>query len=113
MTQRSCTIFTSLPTLTAPGGVIANGTQNVTLYCICVEDNIAVGPTTWFFNGAEVTLTQDDGNSNPYSRNNVPSPLIIPSFISGNDGNYSCETQGNFISSPNNTIILTLPSKCN
>ena len=68
---------------------IPNGTQNVILYCICTRNNIAVGPTTWFINDAEVILTQASGD-NPYFRNNVPSPLIIPSFTATSVGTYRC-----------------------
>ena len=103
--QRTCTIIsTSLPTVTTPSGVIANGTQNVILYCICMDDNVAVGPTEWLFNGIKVTLTTASGN-NPYARNNVPGPLIIPSFVTGNDGTYQC---GSGDSSQEDTITLTL-----
>ena len=94
--------------MTTPGGVITNGTQNVILYCICTIANVAVGPTRWLFNGDQVTLTEDDGSGSPYSRDNVPSPLIIPSFITGNDGIYRCESDGNIISTPDDTITLAL-----
>ena len=105
--DRSCNIIsTSLPAVTIPGGVITSGTQNVILYCVCVQDNVAVGPTLWFFNGVRVNHTEDDGSSAPYSRNNVPSPLIIPSFVTGNDGTYHCGSEGNIIPTPNDTITL-------
>ena len=81
---------TSLPTVTAAGGVIASGTQNVILYCICNRSNIAVGPTYWYSNGVLVTVTEDDGSGNPYYRDNVPSPLIIPSFVAPHNGTYIC-----------------------
>ena len=107
--QRTCTIIsTSLPTVTTPSGVIASGTQNVTLYCICMEDNVAVGPTTWNFNGTDVTLTEDDGSGNPYSRNNVPGPLIIPSFVTGTIGTYHCRSATASVPSSGDTITLTL-----
>ena len=111
-----CNIMsTNLPTVTAAGGVIANGTQNVILYCICMrsDSNIAVGRTFWFFNGVLITLTQDDGSGNPYSRDNVPSTLTIPSFISPHDGNYSCGHANYFssVSSLGDNISLTLSGK--
>ena len=107
---RTCTIIsTSLPTVTTPSGVIASGTQNVILYCVCMEDNVAVGPTTWSFNGTEVTLTEDDGSGNPYARNNVPGPLIIPSFVTGTVGTYQCRATTISVPSPGDTITLTLP----
>ena len=68
---------------------ISSGTQNVILYCICRRSNVAVGPTTWFINNSELTRTTADGN-NPYYRNNVPSPLIIPSFTATRAGTYRC-----------------------
>ena len=110
----NCSIVsTNLPNLTAGGGVIANGTQNVILYCICVRVNsfVTVALTTWFFNGAQITLNQDDGSGNPYSRNNVPSTLIIPSFVTPHDGNYSCAPNNNFnkVATLGDTITLTLP----
>ena len=107
---RTCTIIsTSLPTVTTPSGVIASGTQNVILYCICNSTNIAVGPTFWFFNDVRVTLTQDNGSGNPYARSDsVPGPLIIPSFFTDSVGTYRCRSDGNFISSPGDRITLTV-----
>ena len=98
--------------MTTPGGVITNGTQNVILYCICTVDNIAVGPTVWFFNDTQVTLTEGDGSGAPYSRDNVPSPLIIPSFVTGNDGTYRCESNGNILPTSDDTITLALLGIC-
>ena len=73
---------------------ISSGTQNVILYCICIRYYVAVGPTIWFINGTEVPRTQASGND-PYSRNNVPAPLIIPSFTPTHVGTYGCENFGN------------------
>ena len=106
--QRTCNInSTSLPTLTTPSGMIANGTEDVILYCICVIDNIAVGPTIWFFNNILITATQANGND-PYYRNNVPSPFIIPLFSTSNVGTYRCESVGS-TSAPGDSITIMLP----
>ena len=106
-------VSTNFPSVTAAGGVIANGTQNVILYCICMRVNsiVTVGLTRWFFNGALITLNQDDGSGNPYSRNNVPSTLTIPSFVTPHDGNYSCAHSDSFseVATRGDTITLTLP----
>ena len=107
--ETNCNIIsTSLPTVTATGGVIPNGTQNVILYCICTRNtSVAVGPTMWYFNGAPVNLSEtDEIDGNPYYRNNVPSPLIIPYFVAPHDGTYSCERYTN---ESRDTITLTLP----
>ena len=109
-------ISTNLPTVTAAGGVIAIGTQNVILYCICMRVNsiVTVGLTSWFFNGDLITLTQDDGSGNPYSRNNVPSTLIIPSFVTPHNGSYSCAHRADFneVETLGDTITLTLTGIC-
>ena len=78
------------------------GTQNVILYCICRRNNVAVGPVTWFIGGIAVTRTTASGN-NPYSRDNVPTPLIIPSFTSTSVGMYGCASNAD---TPNVTIDL-------
>ena len=67
---------------------IPNGTQNVILYCICTRGGVAVGPTVWSFNDSEL-MNQANGD-NPYYRNNVPAPLIIPSFTAIRAGMYTC-----------------------
>ena len=106
---RICNIIsTSLPTLTTPNGVIANGTEDVILYCTCMQSGVAVGPTEWSFNSALVTTTQANG-TNPYYRDNVPSPLIIPLFVTGNDGTYRCGSDINIGATSDNIITLTLP----
>ena len=94
--MRTCTIYS--PNVTTNGVImdIPNGTQNVILYCICRRNNVAVGPATWFINGTTVTRTTASEN-NPYTRDNVPSPLIIPSFTATYAGTYGC--QNNFFAS--------------
>ena len=88
---------------------IPNGTQNVILYCICMRNNVAVGPTTWSFNNDVELMTQASGD-NPYYRNNVPSPLIIPSFSATRVGTYGC---GSLTNGPSVTIDLALLGMCN
>ena len=106
-------VSTNLPNVTAAGGIIANGTQNVILYCVCMRVNsvVTVGSAFWFFNGALITLTQDNGSGNPYSRDNVPSTLTIPFFVAPHDGNYSCGPHYFFskVATHGDTITLTLP----
>ena len=107
--ERSCTIYS--PSLTTNGGMmdIPSGTQNVILYCICRRANVAVGPTTWFINGTEVTRTTAGQNNDPYSRNNVPSPLIIPSFTGTSAGTYGCQ---NIAMAQRVTIDLAISGMC-
>ena len=70
-------------------------------------DSVAVGPTYWFFGDTYVTATQANGN-NPYYRNNVPSPLIIPLFAAAYVGTYRCESYKS-TPSPDDSITLNLP----
>ena len=83
---------------------IFSGTQNVILYCICrrMNTNLTVGPTYWFIDGTAVNRNTSDG-VNPYSRNNVPAPLIIPSFTEASAGTYGCSENTN---APRVTINL-------
>ena len=83
---------------------IPSGTQNIILYCICRKTNVAVGPGTWFINGTRVTDTTANGN-NPYSRDNVPAPLIIPSVTSTSAGTYGC---GSLVNTPTVTIDFVI-----
>ena len=82
---------------------IPSGTQNVILYCICTRNtNVAIGPTIWSFNGAE--LMTEASRDNPYYRNNVPAPLIIPSFTATHGGTYRCTSVDAMV-----TIVLAIP----
>ena len=98
---------------------IPYGTQNVILYCICTRNDssnrpVAVGPIEWFINGSAITATTASGN-NPYYRNNVPSPLIIPLFTDARAGTYGC---GGLIATntpitPSISIDLATSGMCN
>ena len=105
-TSRVCRIYS--PSLTTNGGMIdiLNGTQNVILYCICTRNDIAVGPAIWSF-GSTAVPTTASGN-NPYSRVNVPAPLIIPSFTASHGGTYRCDNL-----EWHATIDLALSRMCN
>ena len=92
--------------MATPSGMIVNGTEDVILYCICMIDNVAVGPTRWFFNTTEVTDSPNGNNS--YFRNNVPSPLIIPIFGTSNVGTYRCESDSTTLTPDDDRITLTL-----
>ena len=106
--DRICTIYS--PNVTTNGAMmhIPSGTQNVTLYCICRRNNVAVGPTTWFIDGAQVTRTTANVD-NPYTRKNVPSPLIIPLFTATRAGTYGCGSElPDPPTTPNVTIDLAI-----
>ena len=109
--HRICNIY--LPNLTTTGVmIIPSGTQNVTLYCMCRRTNVAVGPGKWLINGTGVTRTTASGN-NTYTRDNVPAPLIIPSFTASHVGTYTCTSDTLHNTVDTSTIDLVLPGMCN
>ena len=102
--------------MTTDGGVIIDGTQNVIMYCLCMRNNIVVGGARWFFpNGDRVRIQSPSRPGSPYFINNIPTPLIIPSFVHPYDGTYSCgpSTDFNRVLSEGDTITLTLASMNN
>ena len=113
----TCTIVsTNLPGLTTAGGPVINGTENLIIYCICMRksesDIVAVGPTIWSRDNGQVTLTTtDETDGNPYYRNTVPSPLIIPSFTATHVDTYRCRSgsPGDIV---DDVIILTAQGMC-
>ena len=88
------------------------------IYCICMRgsNNVGVGPTIWSRSNGQVTLTTtDETDGNPYYRNNVPSPLIIPSFNATHADTYRCRS-GSFRVAGEKidaTITLTVQGMCN
>ena len=67
-----------------------------------------MGPARWF-DGNNAVPTTASGN-NPYTRDNVPSPLIIPLFDATHAGTYGCDSDGN---TPRVTIELAISGMCN
>ena len=106
-------ISTSFTTLTADGGALLNGTRNVIIYCLCTRNGVAVGGTSisWFLDGTRIRRTQADGTNNPYSRNTVPTQLVIPSFVSSSAGIYYCGPTI-FFNNAMSSISLNLTGTC-
>ena len=92
--SRTCAIYsTSLTSMTVTSGSITcgrivSGATNVILYCICTINDVAVGPVTWHEGNQMVGL--NGGSDNPYTRDNVPTPLIFSSFTATEAGTYQC-----------------------
>ena len=91
----------------------------MTIYCICVRgnDSVAVGPIIWSRSNGQLTLAKtNETDINPYYRNNVPSPLIIPSFNVTHADTYHCRSgsiPGNGKTNVNDTIDLSAQGMCN
>ena len=62
-----------------------------------------MGPATWFIDSTAVATTAN-GN-NPYTRDNIPSSLIIPLFNATYAGTYGCASLS---STPSVTINLAI-----
>ena len=113
----NCTIIsTSLTTLTTDGGVLVNGTQNVTIYCLCMLGDVVMDGARWFFPDSSQVRVQahaDYQPGGPYYLNILPTPLIIPNFINPYDGTYRCGPSSSFDNAVlfGDSITLTLGGK--
>ena len=94
--QGACTITAVNPTtLTAAGGVLANGTENVTIRCNCTDGNgIVVDPVRWYYpTGSKVRHSTRVSPGQPYRRKDPDEAnvlLLIPTFSDFYDGIYTC-----------------------
>ena len=71
-----------------------------------------MGPAIWFIDGTAVTTTAS--GDNPYTRDNVPSPLIIPLFTATHAGTYGCGSDVlNSPTAPSVIIDLAIAGMCN
>ena len=98
--QASCTVTPISPTtLTAAGGVLPNGTENVMIRCTCSEDDGSVIITVRWY-GPDGIIPRN-GNSDfiagaPHhirasgDTDNRNITLVIPTFTDSYDGNYTC-----------------------
>ena len=114
---QSCDIKAVKPAnLTSDGGVLNNGTRDVTIECRCMNrKNKLINGIKWFFqNGSQVLNISSVPTDAPYlmTRNNERvAILIIPLFNDTYKGNYTCGKGKSLpIGSPNTTIQL-LPGK--
>ena len=118
--QASCTVTPISPTtLTAAGGVLPNGTENVMIRCNCSDDDGSViTPVKWYdpdggrifrlgtkyFIAGAPHFTRPSGDDD---NRNVT--LVIPTFNDSYDGNYTCgrRSSGNLVS-PMTAVSLTI-----
>ena len=116
--QASCTVTPISPTtLTAAGGVLPNGTENVMIRCNCSEDDGSViTRTRWYgpdgiiprFDTADYIAgaphhIRASGNDN----RNIT--LVIPTFNDSYDGNYTCgRRSGDGLVLPITAVSLTI-----
>ena len=118
--QGSCTITPINPTtLTAAGGVIPNGTENVMIRCSCSEyDGSVITSVRWYKpDGNIVPRSETDSfiaGAPHYTRpsgdsDNRNVTLVIPTFNDSYDGNYICgrRSSGNLVP-PITAVSLTI-----
>ena len=119
--QGGCTITPINPTtLTAAGGVLANGTVNVMIQCNCTnDDGTVVNPVRWYEpDGTRLTVNAHSkyvAGTPYYSRepDNTKITLVIPTFTDSNDGIYTCGGRINRgpPGRPNALVNLTIGGK--
>ena len=99
--QASCTITPISPTtLTAAGGVLPNGTENVMIRCTCSEDDGSVITTVRWHNPDGSIVPRIRANNfidgTPHytrasgDRDNRNITLVISTFSDSNVGTYTC-----------------------
>ena len=99
--QGNCTVSPINPTtLTAAGGVLPDGTENVMIRCNCSEDDgTVITNVRWYDPEGNRINRVDPGDKIPstpyYTRpsdhgNNRNVTLVIPTFNDAHDGNYIC-----------------------
>ena len=119
--QGGCTITLINPTtLTAAGGILASGTENVMIKCNCTDDDgMVVGRVRWYDpDGTRLLINTQHGyiNGTPYFRkapNNVNILLVIPTFNDSYYGTYTCGRRSASlpVGAPNATVKLTISGK--
>ena len=119
--QGECTITPINPTtLTAAGGLLANGTVNVMIQCNCTDDDgMVVNRVRWYDpDGTRVLINTHKSYvaDTPYFRrapDNTNIILVIPTFNDTYDGTYICGRRSGSlpVGAPSATVELTVNGK--
>ena len=107
LSAQKCSITPVNPTdLTSTGGVLKDGTKNVTVECKCNDgSNNSISDIKWLTLNNQ--YLQNNTSSIPYSnpsRGQKVATLLIPVFNYIYEGNYTCHPNGR--ESPMSTIQL-------
>ena len=113
--MEECTITPlNSTTLTADGGALASGTENVMIQCNCTVNNDSAKIRWYNPDGSQIFYSQHKNyvNGTPYFMQNNNSTtnitLIIPTFNDSYDGTYNCGRKVNttaFIR-PSTAVVL-------
>ena len=118
--QGTCTVTPLNPiTLTAAGGVLVDGTENVMIQCNCSDDVGAVlQPIRWFDLKGNIILTTAHRRyvtGTPYfdkRPDDTNVVLVIPTFNDSYDGTYTCGVGNDYPPGAlNATVNLTIGGK--
>ena len=119
--QGECTITPINPTtLTAAGGVLASGTENVMIKCNCTDDNGTVTDIIRWYDPDNNRLLGSTNSryaaGTPYYRrapDDTNIILVIPTFNDSYDGIYTCGRKQNIGPPwpPNAAVILAIVGK--
>ena len=116
--QEECTITPLNPinALTATGGTLASGTENVMIQCSCTTNNDD-DIVRWYDPGGFRLFRSDHVHFNPdiphYTRlenSDMNVILVIPTFNDTYDGTYYCGIRVNITTfrAPNVSVVLTI-----
>ena len=118
--QGTCTVTPLNPiTLTAAGGVLVDGTENVTIQCNC-SDGVGgvLQPIRWYdpdVTRLVATIHRKYVTGTPYMDRRPDDTnvvLVIPTFSNSYDGTYLCGVGNTYPPGvPNATILLTIGGK--
>ena len=117
--QGGCTITPINPTtLTAAGGVLANGTENVMIKCNCTDDDgTVVGRVRWYDpDRTRLQIYNYYPAGTPYYRrapDYTSIILVIPTFNDSYNGTYTCgeKVRSGLPGPPNAAVLLTIDGK--
>ena len=115
VSAQSCIITPINPsTLTATGGELASGTENVTINCNCTDDGgMVVVNVSWYDPDGNRLVLSGFVPGTPHiirAGDNTNVELVIPTFTDSYDGIYTCGMRVDDVSvlgPPNATIDLT------
>ena len=118
--QDRCTITPINPTtLTAAGGVLASGTENVMIQCNCTGNDGTLARIRWYDpDGTRLLVNTHKSyiaGTSYYRR--VPDDtniiLVIPTFDNSYNGMYTCGRRSHSlpVGAPNATVELTISGK--
>ena len=117
LSSQSCTITPTSPDgLDPTGGVIVDGTANVTIECRCVNNDSYLLSRMRWYNPSNERIGRNPPAGDPFiiiNNNKRPTTLVIPTFSNSTSGVYTCGSGNSYPPPVMVTIYLTIDKgKC-